>query len=239
MRIRAACVAVDFGGTLATPGPSPTGVDAVTVLADQFGWSPPPGFAALVDQVRAQATAEYRRSGRQVPWESILTTAANRAATAIGDPVAVAHAIWQRVPDAVIDPQAADGVRDLYRRQFAVILACNTQRPGALRRATLAAAGLDDCFADLVLSSEIGLGKPDRRFYAAVARAAREATGWGPAGICFVGDTLAKDVTAPMTCGMSAVLVRTPGAAPWPPVPDGVPVIEHLADLPDLLERLP
>ena len=37
MRIRAACVAVDFGGTLAAPGPAPTGLDAVVVLADQFG----------------------------------------------------------------------------------------------------------------------------------------------------------------------------------------------------------
>lgn len=239
MRIRAACVAVDFGGTIATPGPAPTGLDAVTVLADQFGWSPPPGFAALVDQVRTEAAAEYRRAGRQVPWESILTTAADRAATTIGDPAAVAHAIWQRVPDAVIDPQAADAVRDLRRRRFAVILACNTQRPGALRLATLAAAGLDASFTDLVLSSELGVGKPDRRFYAAVARAAKEATGWGSAGICHVGDTLAKDVTGPMTCGMSAVLVRVPGAGTWPPVPDGVPVIEHLADLPDLLERLP
>lgn len=237
MRIQAACVALDFGGTIATPGPSPRGADAVEILTERFRWSPPIGFATVIDQVRAEAKAAYRRAGTQVSWETILTTAADRAAAAIPDPASVALGIWERVPDATVDARAAEAVRELRARGFALVLACNTQRPLAFRRATLAAAGLDGLFTDLVLSSEVGVGKPDLRFYAAVARAARTATGHGPAGICFVGDSLARDVLGPLNLGMSAVLVGTDHQPQ--PLPDGVPRIGHLMDLPALLERRP
>lgn len=50
MKTTVACVAVDFGGTTATPGPSPRGADVGEVLRAQFDCCTPPGFAAVVDR---------------------------------------------------------------------------------------------------------------------------------------------------------------------------------------------
>jgi FMN phosphatase YigB (HAD superfamily) len=127
-------------------------------------------------------------------------------------------------------------VRTLRHTGRALVLACNTQRPIAHRQRTLAAAGLADCFDALVLSSEIGVAKPDPRFYAVVADAARREAGCAPEAILFVGDTLDKDVIGPRAFGMRAALVD---GAPPPDLPEGVPVISHVAELPELLERWP
>ena len=89
----------------------------------------------------------------------------------------------------------------------------------------------------MILSSEIGIAKPDPRFYAAVADAARTTTGCVTEAILFVGDTLEKDVIGPLTFGMRAALVHE-GLSPSG-LPAGVPVVARVADLPDLLERWP
>lgn len=227
-----AAVALDFGGTLATPGPSPRGRDVAAALELRLGWPSPPGLDAAVEEARAEAKAAYRR-GVQTPWESILAAAWQRVGAEVPDLATVVDALWETVPDAVVDPRAADAVRTLRRTRRRLILACNTQRPIAHRRRTLAAARLADSFDALVLSSDIGVAKPDPRFYAAVA----DAAGGTPEEVLFVGDTLDKDVIGPRAFGMRAVLVC---AGPPPPgLPEGVPVIAHVAELPGLLERWP
>ncbi|MEV4199351.1 HAD family hydrolase [Micromonospora globbae] len=229
-------MALDFGGTLATAGASPRGRDVVAALERRLGWPSPAGLDEAVEEARAEAKAAYRR-GVQTPWESILAAAWRRLGAEVPDLAAVVDAVWEAVPDAVVDPRAAQVVRTLRHSGRALVLACNTQRPIAYRRRTLAAAGLADCFDALVLSSDIGVAKPDPRFYAAVADAARGEAGCAPEAVLFVGDTLDKDVIGPRAFGMRAVLVC--GGSPPPGVPDGVPVIAHVAELPDLLERWP
>ncbi len=229
-------VALDFGGTLATPGASPRGRDVVAALLGRLGSPSPAGLDEAVEEARAEAKTAYRR-GVQTPWESILATAWRRLGAEMPDLAEVVNAVWETVPDAVVDPRAARAVRTLRRTGRALVLACNTQRPLAYRRRTLDAAGLTDCFAALVLSSDVGVAKPDPRFYAAVANAARGETGCAPEAILFVGDTLDKDVIGPRAFGMRAALVH---AGPPPPgLPDDAPVIAHLAELPGLLERWP
>ena len=229
------CLALDFGGTIATPGPSPHGHDVTEVLRTRFGYRVQPGLAETIEAVRNEAAWSYRRSGRQTSWEMILGTAARRATADLPDLSAVADALWESVPDGVVDPAAATAIHHLHDAGRVLILACNTQRPLASRQRTLTAAGLAGCFAALVLSSVTGIGKPDPAFYAAVCQAARSVAGCGPDGITFVGDTVAKDVTGPLRSGMRAVLVH---AGPPPAgLPGEVPVIAHLADLPGLLER--
>ena len=234
VELAVAAVALDFGGTLAVPGASPHGHDVVAALRQRLGWPSPAGLEAAVEEARAAAKAAYRR-GLQTPWESILTAAWQRLGTEAPDVATVVDAIWETVPDAVVDPRAVQAVRVLRRTGRALVLACNTQRPIAYRRRTLDAAGLADCFDALVLSSDIGVAKPDPRFYTAVADAARDATGCAPEAILFVGDTLDKDVIGPRDFGMRAALVCD--GPPPPGLPEGVPVLAHVAELPGLLER--
>ena len=88
-----------------------------------------------------------------------------------------------------------------------------------------------------MLSSVLGVGKPDPRFYAAVTTAAREATGCGPQEVVFVGDTPDKDVLGLRRYGMRPVLIN-----PWPPpaaLAADVPMLAHLSELPALLEHWP
>jgi putative hydrolase of the HAD superfamily len=232
-----ACVALDFGGTIATPGPSPTGTDVVEVLRAQFDCCAPPGFAVVVDRARRDAAAAYRASGRRTLWETILTRCAEQTGARLPDARRLVDVIWRSVPDAVVDPLAAATVRQLGRSGVILVLACNTQRTLATRQRTLSEAGIADCFTALVLSSVLGVGKPDPRFYAAVTTAAREASGCGPAGVVFVGDTVDRDVLGPRRCGMRPVLIQ-PGPPPAGLSAD-VPVVAHLSELPALLERWP
>lgn len=229
------CVALDFGGTIATPGPVPDSRHIHRVLRDRFGYVAPAGLAGAVESARLEAREAYRRTGRQTPWDAILADAARRASAELPDTGAVVAAMWESVPDGQVDPAAAAAVRRLRQDGFVLILACNTQRPLAVRRRTLAGAGLDDCFASLVLSSVVGAGKPDPAFYRAVREAAREHAGCGPGGVVFVGDTPGSDVTGPLRSGMRAVLVAR--EAPPAELPGEVPVISRFADLPALLDR--
>jgi FMN phosphatase YigB (HAD superfamily) len=180
-----------------------------------------------------QARAAYQRTGRQTGWDTILADAASQASVALPDVESVVAALWESVPDGQVDPAAAAVVRRLRQHGYALILACNTQRPLAVRRRTLADAGLDDCFSSLVLSSVVGVGKPDPRFYEAVAEAAHGSAGCGRDGIVFVGDTPGNDAAGPLRSGMSAVLVAGPLTLGH--LPCDVPVIPNLADLPGLL----
>ncbi|HEY6425212.1 MAG TPA: HAD family hydrolase [Pseudonocardiaceae bacterium] len=237
MNTPVACVALDFGGTIATPGPKPNGADVVKVLRVQFDCCAPPGFAAVVDRARREAAAAYRAHGQQTPWETILTGSAEQVGARLPDARRLAEAIWQKVPDAVVDPVAAATVRRLARSGVILVLACNTQRTLATRQRTLDEAGIADCFTALVLSSVLGVGKPDPRFYAAVTTASREATGCGPERVVFVGDTVDKDVLGPRRCGMRPVLIE-PGPRPAG-LTDDVPMVAHVSELPALLERWP
>ena len=49
------CLALDFGGTIATPGPSPHGHDVTEVLRTRFGYRVQPGLAETIEAVRNEA----------------------------------------------------------------------------------------------------------------------------------------------------------------------------------------
>lgn len=228
---------MDFGGTIAAPAPSPSGGDVVEVLRRRFGYCAPAGFATVVDQIRAEASAAYRACGRHTGWETTLAASAEQAGVTLPDTPWLAEVIWEEVPDGVVDPVAADTLRRLRAAGIVLVLACNTQRSLAARHRTLVEARIADCFTALVLSSVVGVGKPDPVFYAAVATAAREATGCGPDAVVFVGDTVDKDVLGPRRYGMHAVLVA-PGPRPTE-LPEEVPVVAHVSELLALLDRWP
>jgi len=96
-------------------------------------------------------------------------------------------------------PALLDGVRALGLRSA---VAANTFDPPGLFRADLAAQGIGGRVDAVLLSCEVGVRKPDPRFYAAVA----EALGAGPADVLFVGDSMRDDVLGPAAWGMQGCL---------------------------------
>jgi FMN phosphatase YigB (HAD superfamily) len=99
-------------------------------------------------------------------------------------------------PDA---PALLEGVRRLGLR---VAVAANSFDPPGLFRADLAAQGIGGRADAVVLSCEVGVRKPHRRFYAAVA----EALAADPGAVMFVGDRVRDDVVGPAEAAMRACL---------------------------------
>jgi len=143
---------------------------------------------------------------------------------------AIDHLIGQKP----VDPEAAAALRTLHDKHGqSIILASNTQ-PHETRWPALQKAGIDDLFSVALLSYPLGVRKPDPVFYRLVLAAAG-----APAGeVLFVGDHLEHDVSAPIAHGMRAALVRPHGLRPGEVLPDGALVIQHVRDLPALLEAM-
>jgi FMN phosphatase YigB (HAD superfamily) len=221
-------LAIDFSGTLATAGPNPDGTCVAEVLRDRLGLGLPDGFAAAFDAVREEIRRTDRDAGVHTPFAAMIARAAERCGADVPDPAAAAEEVFARLPDAAVDADAAAVVRTLHREGWRCVLACNTERSAAARMRTLAAAGIADCFASAVLSSEIGYRKPHPEFYATVARECAV-----PADqILFVGDNMDKDVRGPRAYGMHTVYV---GRRPAPGDGSACGVLGHIAELPEYL----
>lgn len=220
---RITCIAWDFGGTLAEPGPSPDGTGVTDVLAEVFGVDAPPGFATVFDEFATRARHHARRTGLQSSWTGVLRDAAAAVGLIVPDGHVVEDAVFDHVPDATVDPRAAASLRRLHELGFRCVLACNTQRPGPRRHRTLVDAGIADCFTAVLCSSTLGIRKPHPDFYAAVWRAA----GCDPGQVVFVGDTPRNDVAGPRQVGAHAILV----AATPADVEQEVMVVGHVAEL--------
>jgi putative hydrolase of the HAD superfamily len=102
-----------------------------------------------------------------------------------------------------------------------------------LQREKLAASGLGDRFAAVVVSAEVGVGKPD----AAIFRHALALLGCAPSNAAMVGDSLARDVEGAAAAGLGAVWLNRTGRSRHDVTGD-VPEIATLADLPATLAAL-
>ncbi|MFG2722185.1 HAD family hydrolase [Streptomyces sp. NPDC048416] len=225
-------LALDFVGTLAGHGPAPDGQLVARVLRALPGAVVPDIFAARFDHVTRRSRSGDGSPGAHHSFASRLRRAADDCGAAVPDLRLAVEAVFTAVPDARVDPRAARALRDLRASGLACVLASNTDRPEPVRLRTLRAAGIAHCFDALVLSSSLGIRKPDARFYAAVTRAA----GCPPENILFVGDNAENDAAAPHRYGMSAVLITSlprPAALPGP-----IATLGHVGDLPAHLNRL-
>jgi putative hydrolase of the HAD superfamily len=101
-------------------------------------------------------------------------------------------------------------------------LALVTNGASCLQREKLAASGLEEHFDAVVVSGDLGIGKPE----AAIFRHALSLLG-ADEGV-MVGDSLDRDVDGARAAGLGAVWINRFGAGPGR---DGVPEIASLAEL--------
>ncbi|GAA4082812.1 HAD family hydrolase [Actinomadura miaoliensis] len=127
-----------------------------------------------------------------------------------------------------IDPDAVTAMHRLTQLGRSLSVASNTEadRP---RDKPLAAAGVTPLLMGVLQSHQLGIKKPDPRFFAKIITT----FGYLPQHICYVGNRLDKDVLPALQARMRAVLVAPAGVAPATLPPD-VPVIRHVRHLPDL-----
>jgi len=128
------------------------------------------------------------------------------------------------------DPDAAGVLAALAARYRLGIV---TNGASGVQREKLAGSGLAGHFGAVVVSGELGRGKPDPH----VVRAALDALGVTPAEAVMVGDSIERDVAAARDAGVYAVWIDRAGADANTPVPDAR--ITSLHELPALLDALP
>lgn len=198
-------VVIDFAGTIAfrPMGPLSAG-DVVKALHAVYDWTAPPAFPTALRRIMQHTARQERATMEQDLFAQTLDAAARASWTVLpAAPDAAGDAVFDTVPDAVVDGQAADAVRPLDAWGYRLVLASNTRWPLAARERTLKAAGILDCFDTLLLSSELGVRIPHDGFFTEVLRAADH-----PAEqVLVVGDRAEQDVEPPRARGMRAVLI--------------------------------
>lgn len=101
-----------------------------------------------------------------------------------------------------------------------------TNGASCLQREKLAASGFADLFDAVVVSGDVGVGKPDRRVF----DHALALLGADPASTTMVGDNLVKDIDGALAAGLRAVWLNRHGR-PRPPERADIAEIATLADL--------
>ncbi len=96
----------------------------------------------------------------------------------------------------------------------------------------LAETGLRDLVDGAVTSAEVGAAKPGTGLF----RAGLELAGARPEEALHVGDSVEHDVVGARAAGIAAALVAREEVQP---VPDGVPILASLAELPALVAAYP
>jgi putative hydrolase of the HAD superfamily len=188
--------------TLWRTGPSFAYCNAIGISASEGLWGDLDG-----DDPRLRELAAWAPTYRQSVWADGLAEVgvaddALAAALAAAFPVerAARIALFPEV-DAVLRRLAAT-------RRLAIV----TNGAPRLQRAKIAAAGLADRGMAIVVSGEIGFGKPDRR----AIEAALAALGAAPAEAVMVGDNPERDVAGARAAGVAAVWVNRFGRALGP-----------------------
>ena len=114
-------------------------------------------------------------------------------------------------------------------------LALVTNGAACLQGEKLAASGMTERFSVVVISAEVGVGKPD----SAIFRHALAQLGCDAGHAVMIGDSLRKDVHGALTSGLGAVWLNRFGRRPDADHPHVAPQIATLADLPAALATLP
>jgi putative hydrolase of the HAD superfamily len=164
-------------------------------------------------------SAKLREVGAFVPvfrhrvWSRALASVGIRDDTLVD---AAAHAFRSaRRTTQLVDPDADAVVRDLARDYR---LALVTNGAPDVQREKLSHTALAPSFEAMIISAEIGVGKPDPRIF----QAALAALDLGPEDAVMVGDSLARDIAGAHAAGLRAIWIDH-GAHENLPAPAPVP----------------
>jgi HAD superfamily hydrolase (TIGR01662 family) len=145
--------------------------------------------------------------------------------------VALDHSAYSK--SLAVEPEVLDTLDRLRADGKRLGLVSNITLLPRLVREDLDRMSLGSRLDATVFSSEVGFRKPDPRIF----REALERLGSDPAETVFVGDRLYDDISGAQAVGMRAVLTRQFRQEDDPDYkPDAV--IDHITELPDVLERL-
>ncbi|HET7420566.1 MAG TPA: HAD family hydrolase [Candidatus Dormibacteraeota bacterium] len=133
---------------------------------------------------------------------------------------------WDR--SVRVDPDAPALLTELGRRGIRRGICSNAPFPAAMMRRQISTNHIDEMVDGIVFSSEVGKRKPSRELYGT----ALQAIGTRADRTLFVGDRVREDYEGPRALGMRAVVVV---AHAEEPPPDGVPTIQRLGEVLDLV----
>jgi YjjG family noncanonical pyrimidine nucleotidase len=147
-----------------------------------------------------------------------------------GDPVAAAETYVIRLSEKpYLLPHAAETVHQLSRRAQLCLVTNGLSR---VQRGRFARSGIARRFTATLVSEELGLAKPDPRFFQAAAKALR----LSPELLLCVGDNPAADIGGAQGAGIDACWY-SPGHIPWPG--PRRPPLYTIRDLAALLQIVP
>jgi putative hydrolase of the HAD superfamily len=143
---------------------------------------------------------------------------------------------WQRLKEALAADGAAwlplegaaEALADLRRRGHRLGVITNWDSSA---RKLLAEHGLDGFFEQVVVSSEVGCEKPDRRIF----DLAMAAAGVRPAECLYVGDNYYLDAVGARGAGMHALVVNRFGRLGVEEITDA-PIVAHVGEVAGWLE---
>jgi len=124
--------------------------------------------------------------------------------------VAARRNTYRPYPDALEALEALHG---------ALPMAVLTNGARCLQREKLQGAGLAPWFDFVLVSGDIGIGKPDPRPFAVVA----ERLGLEPAGLLMIGDSIERDIAGALGAGYRALWVDRVGSGGAPAAPGAEP----------------
>lgn len=115
----------------------------------------------------------------------------------------------------LVDPQATAVLADLVRDHRCAIV---TNGAPDVQREKIGRASLADYFSAIVISIEVGFGKPDPRIF----EAALDAIGAVPDSAVMIGDSVPRDVAGARRAGVRSIWIDRAGAPArtHEPVPD-------------------
>jgi 2-haloacid dehalogenase len=113
------------------------------------------------------------------------------------------------------------------------VLALVTNGIPEVQRSRIRHSGIEELFSAIVISGEVGVAKPDARFF----DAAFESLGHPPRrDVLLIGDSLSSDIEGGRGYGIATCWLN-PGGAPAPDGAEPTHQVRRLAELPGLLAR--
>jgi len=193
--------------------------EALAAVLAEAGLQPTPAIHEAYRRINDRFWRAFERgevSQDQLKVERFRELLAEAAQGRPADPAAVSRRYLELLAmQTHLLPHAAPALADLAGR---AALGLATNGIPEVQRGRLERSGLASFFRAVLISGELGMAKPDPRFFLLGA----ERLGLPPSAVLCVGDVPATDIRGARSAGMASCWVAAPGAS-WPqdePGPD-------------------